>query len=393
MVDVDKKRSLDLLMDLLKLDGIPGEEREVSDFIENRAIKAGVKKGWIVRDSAHKRSPYNGETGNLIITLPGTVKAPRIMFSAHIDKVELAHGSVPIIRGNYIYPKDKTALGGDNRGGTAVLLNALVTIMEKKLSYHPLTFLFTVQEELGALGARYVAKSKLKKPSCCYNFDGGSPEMIILRAPSCARFTTTVKGQAAHAGIVPQKGVSAALIFAEALSRVNEKNFFGEIKRKGKRVGTSNIGVVEGGTASNVVIDELVVKGQARSYSDRFLNKIVNTYKASFENAAQSVKNDKGETGSIVFEVDHAYYSFNLPKHAPAVKQLTNMLNILGLKPWFPTLYAGLDANWINAHGIPTVTLGAGNSNPHSLEEKLDIDQFFNACRIPLMLATVEDGI
>ncbi len=387
-MDIDKKQALDLLTALLRLDGVSGREGRVARFIERRAAAAGVKRAWIRRDTAHRKSPFEGETGNLIITLPGTVKAPRIMFSAHMDTVEIARGSVPVRRGGRIVPRGKTALGADNRSGCAALLHTLVTLMKQRLPHPPVTFLFTVQEEIGLFGARYVARELLGKPRCCYNFDGRKPETLILSAPSAVLFTLTVKGIAAHAGVHPERGVSAATIFAEGLAAVKRKGLFGEIRRGGRKVGTSNLGRVRGGTAFNVVMDKLVAEGEARSYSRSLLRKIVAAYRTCFERAARSTRNEAGRTGLIVFRPREAYTSFDVPRRAPFVKRLGVILGEMGLTPEFTAPFGGLDASWLNAHGIPTVTLGAGEVSPHTTSEELHLPLYFNGCRLALRLAT-----
>jgi tripeptide aminopeptidase len=48
----------------------------------------------------------------------------------------------------------------------------------------------------------------------------------------------------------------------------------------------------------------------------------------------------------------------------------------------------GLDANWLTARGIPTVSLGCGQHNIHTVDEWLDLVEFHRARRIALRLAT-----
>ena len=133
-MDIDKKTALKLVTDLILINGVSGDEGNVSKYICKKAMAAGVKRSWIFQDTAYKKTPANGNTGNLIITLPGTEKGPRIMFSAHMDTVEIARGSQPVIKGNFIYPKNKTALGADDRAGVAALLNTITTLKEKDTS-------------------------------------------------------------------------------------------------------------------------------------------------------------------------------------------------------------------------------------------------------------------
>ena len=62
-----------------------------------------------------------------------------------------------------------------------------------------------------------------------------------------------------------------------------------------------------------------------------------------------------------------------------------------GMKPELLTTQGALDANWLNARGIPVATLGAGQVAGHSLSERLDIEQFLTGCEVALRLATAPD--
>jgi hypothetical protein len=96
------------------------------------------------------------QTGNLIVTLPGTRPGPRLLFSTHLDTVPLAAGAVPVRAGKRITPRGRTALGGDNRTGCACLVTLAATLLQQQLPHPPITLLFTVREESGLFGARYL---------------------------------------------------------------------------------------------------------------------------------------------------------------------------------------------------------------------------------------------
>ena len=49
----------------------------------------------------------------------------------------------------------------------------------------------------------------------------------------------------------------------------------------------------------------------------------------------------------------------------------------------------GLDANHLNQKGIPTVTMGAGQHGPHTVDEYVDVREYLNGCRLALCVATV----
>jgi tripeptide aminopeptidase len=50
----------------------------------------------------------------------------------------------------------------------------------------------------------------------------------------------------------------------------------------------------------------------------------------------------------------------------------------------------GLDANWMVRHGVPTVTIGAGQNQIHTIEEFVDLTEFQRGCAMALALATIE---
>ena len=176
---VSDAEALRLVMDLMAIPGRSGEELLVAEFIRNELVAAGVDAAELRSDDAHRRSPLGGQLGNLILKLPGTFRGPRRMLSAHIDTVPVCVGSRPVRKGNRVVPADKsTGLGADDRAGAAVLLATVLAIVRGKLPHPPLTFLWTVQEEAGLLGARHLRKSLLGNPKLAFNFDGGSPAKL-----------------------------------------------------------------------------------------------------------------------------------------------------------------------------------------------------------------------
>ncbi|RKX36475.1 MAG: peptidase M20, partial [Verrucomicrobia bacterium] len=95
----NKDKALTHLLDLLAVEGLGGQESKVVAAITKKLVAAGCKKAWIKTDDAHKRLGDGFEIGNLIVKLPGTVKVPRILLSAHMDTVPLCKGAEPVIKG------------------------------------------------------------------------------------------------------------------------------------------------------------------------------------------------------------------------------------------------------------------------------------------------------
>src|SRR5208282_1584417 len=144
------------LMRFLSVEGITGQEKAIGAEVIKALREIGVPDKAIRFDAANARIPLPTETGNLIVTLPGTKPGPRRLFSTHLDTVPLCAGAVPLRKGNRIAPQGKTALGGDNRTGVACLVTMLAELHAQKMPHAPLTVLFTVREESGLWGARNV---------------------------------------------------------------------------------------------------------------------------------------------------------------------------------------------------------------------------------------------
>src|SRR5262249_14214783 len=167
------------------------------------------------------------------------------LFMTHLDTVPLCAGAVPVRRGNRGFPEGKTALGGDNRTGVACLVTLIATLLEKKLPHGPLTFLFTVREESGLWGARFVDPADLRNPEMGFNVDGRSPREITIGATGAERWQAEIHGRAAHAGAHPEEGISASMVVSLALAEIHKQGWFGKIKKGGKE-GTSNVGSIGG---------------------------------------------------------------------------------------------------------------------------------------------------
>jgi tripeptide aminopeptidase len=386
---VDEKRALAHLMDLLAIEGLSGSETKVAAAIKKKLRAAGVKPGQMRFDDAHKRIGDGYEVGNLIVTLPGTRKAPRRLLMGHMDTVPLVRGAVPVRRGNRIVSKGNTGLGADNRTAVACMVTVLETLLTRGLDHPPLTLCFTVGEEVGLRGAKVLKKKDLSNPTLGFNIDGGDPADLWIGALGADRWEVDVRGVSAHAGVHPDHGVSAALIAARAIEDAAGKGFFGKIRIRGKK-GTANVGVLRGGEATNQVTDHVYVKGESRSHDVRFKQRITEVWRRAFERQAKRVKNHKGIRGKTLFHAETDYDPFELDRKAPVVLEAVAAAKRAGLKPRLRSAEGGLDANHVNEKGIPTVTLGAGQHSPHTVDEYVDVREYLDGCRVALFAARGE---
>ena len=380
--------AIQLVADLIAIPGKSTQEGRVVAFILKKLKQAGVPDSQITIDDAHKRSPAGGEVGNLIVKLPGTKRTPRRLLMAHVDTVPLAVGAKPILDGDIIKSADPTtALGGDDRSGAAVLLNTVLTILKSKLPHPPLTFFWPVQEEIGLIGARCVNPRNLGQPKLCFNWDGGAAHTAAIGATGAYDLHIDLFGTAAHAGAHPEHGASAIAMAGIAIADLASNGWHGLIV-KGKNRGTSNIGFIHGGEATNVVTPHVQLRAEARSHDPKFRVKIVNAFREAFMKAAKQVSTDNGQSGRVEFRADHKYESFALNLAEPCVIAAVNAIRCVGLGPETRISNGGLDANWMTAHGLPTVTLGCGQAGIHTTDEVLHVPSYLHACQIALQLAT-----
>jgi tripeptide aminopeptidase len=82
------------------------------------------------------------------------------------------------------------------------------------------------------------------------------------------------------------------------------------------------------------------------------------------------------------------YRPFALDRDAPVVRATVNAARSVGLRPELVRVDGGLDASALNARGIPTVTIGAGQHRAHTTEEYVEIGEYLDGCRLALALAT-----
>lgn len=377
-------------MDLMAIPGPSGQEGQVIDYIIGKLRKAGLPAALIQQDKPPKNTPVEGLVGNLVVKLPGTIKAPRRLLMAHLDTVPICVGSKPKRNGDFVRSADPaTGLGADDRAGAAVILNTALEVLRRRLPTPPLTFFWPVQEEIGLYGARNAKLSMLGSPKLAFNWDGGTPAKITIGATGGYRMKIDIQGLASHAGNAPEQGVSAIAIAGLAIAELQNAGWHGDIHKSGKH-GTSNIGVISGGAATNVVTDRVTLKAEARSHDPQFRNEIILAICGAFERAARAVQSAQGIHGKVTIDGQLDYEAFRLSDNEPCILAAEAAVRAAGLEPIRAISNGGLDANWMTARGIPTVTLGCGQMNPHTISERLDVPAFEAATRIALSIATAD---
>lgn len=380
------------LLALLAISGPPGQEAAVARHLQEQLLVLGISQKSISVDNAQQQSPYGGETGNLIVRMDGHGRGPRRLFSAHMDTVPGAAGAQPRLdraHDRVVNDAPGKALGGDDRTGCAVLLQIARALAARRCDHAPTTLVFFVQEEVGLVGARGLDVHRLgePRPSLGFNFDGHDAGEFITAVTGTERFTIDIQGIPAHSGCNPQDGISAALVAAEALAQLERDGWHGPIAKAEGR-GSANTGILRGGTGSNVVMPELHILAEARSHDRAFRRAIIEAWQRAFEGSASRHRNQRGATAEVRFAPGPTYEAYALAEDSPVVQMARTAAKRCEIETRLVRDDGGNDANWLVAHGVPTVTIGAGQREIHMPAEWIDLEQFRAACRLGVTLAT-----
>ncbi len=112
------------------------------------------------------------------------------------------------------------------------------------------------------------------------------------------KLTAVIHGKTAHAGVAPEKGVSAITIAAKAVSKMP----LGRIDEET----TANIGRFEGGQATNIVADRVDILAEARSLVPEKMEAQVEKMKEAFESTAASM----GGTAKVEVEIMYPGFKY-----------------------------------------------------------------------------------
>jgi len=362
MVQVNKARMLQEFKEIVAIPSHTLGERPVCDYLKAKLIELGFE---VKEDSAGEK--LGGNCGNLWAFRKGARPGTAVLLSAHMDTVEPSTGATVVRRDGVLYSDGTTTLGGDDKSGVEGILEGLRLLEENKVETADVQVLFTIAEEGGVNGSRCMEASWLKA-DVGYALDGeGAPGEIVIGAPGQYKYKITVKGKKAHGGVEPEKGVNAIMIAAKALAAVKR---YGRIDEET----TANIGIIGGGFATNVVPDEVVIEGDARSRNNDKLaairDEVVNTIVAEAK-AAGAV--------DVIADVQHKYSSFLLEKDSHVVELAKAACAKFNFEPVVDVTGGGSDANFINVYGVPCVILGTGMKNVHTVEEYILEEDLYNS--------------
>ncbi len=366
---INEKRLIDLFISLVETSSESGKEGKFRDLLITEFARRGINAK---EDKAGKI--LGGDSGNLLVYIPGTINATPLLFSAHLDTVKPGVDIKAIVEEGLIKSVGPTILGADDKAAIAAIIEAYDVLIENNLDYPPLEILFTVSEEQGLKGAKAFDYSKIQAKIGYVLDGGGSPGNIILKSPAQNEIKFHIYGKAAHAGINPEDGINAINLAAQALARVP----FGRIDEET----TINFGLISGGKASNIVADYCFVLGEVRSLDKIKLDNITDKVVSSFTNSVME------QGGRMEAEVTLLYPEINLNPKDEVVTIVINAAQNIGLTPVLANTGGGSDASIINGQGISCANLGIGMQNVHTIDEFISIEDLVNDTKLILAIIT-----
>jgi tripeptide aminopeptidase len=350
-------------LELLRLNAPSRREKPVAAYVKT-ALRE-VADEWS-EDRAGRS--IGGNANNLVFRLRGAhPTAPGLVLLSHMDTVEPTPRIRLERRGTVVRTDGSTVLGADDKAGVAVMIEAARTLARRRRRYSMLEFVFSVAEEIGLLGVEHLDYG-LIEGRLGLVLDSNTPVgSIVTAAPSSDRIEVRIRGRKAHAGVEPEKGINAIAVAAKAVARLRQGRLDEET--------TANIGVIEGGTATNIVPDETLVQGEARSFSEQKLSRWVGHATRCFLRAAEAA------SAEAQIETTRAFTTFNVPRKHPLVRAVARGARAVGRRPTYLRSGGGSDANVFNGHGITSIVLGLGYKNPHTKQESIDLVEIEAAAR------------
>ncbi|MCA1596786.1 MAG: M20/M25/M40 family metallo-hydrolase [Chloroflexi bacterium] len=364
------QRVLETFLELARIDSPPRKEGAIMRLLAGHLEAIGCD---VVFDRAGET--VGGETGNLIATLPGaSANAVPIFLSAHVDTVAPTAGINIIVEDGVVRTDGNTILGADDKAAVAAILEAARHVVTHRIPHGPVQILLSICEEVGLLGARHMDRS-LVSGEMGFVFDSGQPVGgIVVHSPTHDRIRAVVTGRKAHAGAAPEQGVSAIQAAAAGISRMKLGRIDAET--------TANIGVIQGGEATNVVPDRVEILAEARSRNEGKL-------KVQVEHMLECLREGAAQYGASVEIETHRYYStFKWEENEPVVQTARRAVLAAGLEPALCVGGGGSDASIFNEQGLPSVVLGIGYQNIHTHAESITVRDLIRTHDVALALMT-----
>lgn len=368
---INEQRIVDEFSRQAAIDSPSFKEAAMAEYLCERFEKMGARVEF---DNAG--AVIGSNSGNMIARFSGTKEGAPFLLSAHMDTVSPADNVQPVLADGIFTSKGETILGADDKSGIVAIIEAIEVLKENEIPHVPLEIAVTVCEEQGLLGAKQLDFSKfLAKQGVALDTSG--TDIVINRAPAANRFKIDIFGLEAHAGVCPEQGISAIQIAGRALARMP----LGRIDEET----TANIGTIHGGQASNIIPNNVKLKGEVRSHDINKLREQTELIIKAVEeevDKAKSVINGETRHASMALELTEDYPAMQVADNAPILQIIKAAGQALNRPQDIRAAGGGSDANIFNDNGIDMVILATGMAKVHTINEQVAVEDMVKTSQL-----------
>lgn len=366
---IDEKKLIARFFRYAEISSESGSEEEICACLMNDLAQMGLSP---VIDTVGQKIGSTG--GNIYCNVPGKLSGEPLLLSAHVDTVKPGKNVQPLLGDHYITTSGSSVLGGDDKSGIAVILEALDTVRTKGLPHRPLELLFTVSEEIGQKGSLNFDYRQLQSRQALVMDSQGGFGDVKLFAPGKNKLTFEITGRAAHAGAAPEAGISAISVAAEAISHMRLLRIDEET--------TANIGSFLAEGSTNIVPAYARMEAEVRSMS---LEKLA-AQCTHMQSCVQAAAEKFG--ASFRCEVQEGARPYRVPEDHPLVQRIVTLCRSAAIPVHLFGDGGASDANSFAYHGIAAVALGCGMDKVHTPQETLERSLFLQAANALAALIT-----
>ncbi len=363
---INTQRLTDSFMDYVRIDSLSGQEGNMARRLTAELEELGLE---VYVDNAGEA--FGGEVGNIIATLPATGPGEPIALCAHMDTVKPGEGIRPVLEDGVIYSAGDTVLGADDKSGVAAIIEGLRVVKENNIAHPMVQVVFTVSEEAGLRGSRYMDYSKLTAKKAAV-MDSGRLGVIVTAGPGQYKIRAVVHGKRAHAGGAPQNGISSIQALCEAISNMKQLRIDPET--------TANIGYIHSDFPTNVVADRAEMLAECRSRDPEKLEKQAKHMEDCLKLACEKY----GAT--LELDRTRSYHSYSHDPEHPFIAEMAECMQRVGQEPKLVPGGGGSDVNNMVRHGITALMIGTGMQKVHTVQECIPVADMVSAAELVVEL-------
>ncbi len=335
-----------------------------------KALFAGI---GVTLEEDTSQSITGSNAGNLFGRVEGTSGTP-VLFAAHMDTVNPALGKRAILHEDGTVTSDgTTVLGADDLSGVTAIYEAVKYIKENKLTHRPIEILITVAEELYCKGANTFDYSKITAKEA-YVLDLSGPiGTAAYAAPTLVSFEAIINGKAAHAGFHPEDGINSILAAAKAVAVLPQGHI--------DEVTTANIGIISGGSGTNIVSESCRINGEIRSLSHEKALQVLKEYHETFQREAENAG------AYLAWEEILNIQAYETSLDSNAAKRYIEAVEKQKLIPVFEKTFGGSDNNVFAQHGIEGLVIATSMNQVHSCREYANLFEIAQVTQVLIELS------